>query len=83
MRAETDPLKIIIGLIIIGIVAIIVVNLIFKGGGNFASGIQCEGKGECIQRDTCDDRGGQRSSFTCPGDKKLICCTNTQFGGSP
>ncbi len=80
MRAETDPLKIIVGLIIVGIVAIIIVNLIFKGGSGFTTGVQCEGKGTCITRDACHNQGGQVSSFTCPGEAKLFCCTDSLFG---
>jgi hypothetical protein len=42
--------------------------------------VQCEGKGTCITRDACHNQGGQVSSFTCPGEAKLFCCTDSLFG---
>lgn len=79
MRGEVDAFKVIIGIILVSIVAVVVIQLVLKGGSRFSTGISCGGNAKCVERSQCQELGGDITGTICE-DPSHVCCTNYVSG---
>jgi len=76
MRAQSSVFKVIIAIILLGVIAIVAINFIVKGGSKANLAFECKTQGgSCMSSDDCYAQGGSGAKALCENPLQVCCVT--------